>query len=44
MLIALCVLLAASDLKTDDQKSLYAIGYIVGSRNLGPLSLKPDEL
>ncbi len=44
MLIALCLLLAASDLKTDDQKSLYAIGYLVGSRNLGPLSLKPEEL
>ncbi|MFN2548757.1 MAG: FKBP-type peptidyl-prolyl cis-trans isomerase [Myxococcales bacterium] len=44
MLIVLCVLLAASDLKTEDQKSLYAIGYVVGSRNLGPLSLKPDEL
>ena len=44
MLIALCFLIAASDLKTDDQKSLYAIGYLVGSRNLGPLSLKPDEL
>jgi FKBP-type peptidyl-prolyl cis-trans isomerase FkpA len=30
--------------KTDDEKSLYAIGYIVGSRNLGSLSLKPGEL
>lgn len=37
-------LVAAADLKTDDQKSLYAIGYVVGSRNLGPLNLKPDEL
>lgn len=46
MIIALCLLLAApaSDLKTDDQKSLYAIGYVVGSRNLGPLSLKPEEM
>ena len=35
---------AAQTLKTDDEKSLYAIGYIVGSRNLGPLNLKPDEL
>jgi FKBP-type peptidyl-prolyl cis-trans isomerase FkpA len=35
---------AAADLRTDDQKSLYAIGYVVGSRNLGPLNLKPDEL
>jgi FKBP-type peptidyl-prolyl cis-trans isomerase FkpA len=35
---------AAADLKTDDQKSLYAIGYVVGSRNLGPLNLKPEEL
>jgi len=30
--------------KTDDEKSLYAIGYIVGSRNLASLSLKPHEL
>src|SRR5436309_462708 len=42
-------LLAASSIraetpKTDDEKSLYAIGYIVGSRNLGSLSLKPSEL
>src|SRR5438309_9238189 len=44
MLIALLVLLAASDIKTDEQKSLYAIGYVVGSRNLAPLSLKPEEL
>ena len=45
MLIALCLLLAAApELKTEDQKSLYAIGYVVGSRNLGPLSLKPEEL
>jgi FKBP-type peptidyl-prolyl cis-trans isomerase FkpA len=35
---------AAADLKTEDQKSLYAIGYVVGSRNLGPLNLKPEEL
>ena len=48
ILLALCLSLAAatkpSDLKTDDQKSLYAIGFVVGSRNLGPLSLKPEEL
>jgi FKBP-type peptidyl-prolyl cis-trans isomerase FkpA len=43
VLLALALLLAA-DLKTEDQKSLYAIGYIVGSRNLGPLNLKPDEM
>ncbi len=44
-MILLAVLsLLATDLKTEDQKSLYAIGYVVGSRNLGPLSLKPDEL
>jgi FKBP-type peptidyl-prolyl cis-trans isomerase FkpA len=30
--------------KTDDEKSLYSIGYIVGSRNLQQLSLKPNEL
>jgi FKBP-type peptidyl-prolyl cis-trans isomerase FkpA len=35
---------SAQALKTDDEKSLYAIGYIVGSRNLAPLSLKPAEL
>jgi FKBP-type peptidyl-prolyl cis-trans isomerase FkpA len=35
---------AADTLKTDDDKSLYAIGYIVGSRNLGSLNLKPNEL
>src|SRR5207253_4361435 len=44
MLALLLSLIAAADLKTDDQKSLYAIGYVVGSRNLGPLSLKPEEL
>jgi FKBP-type peptidyl-prolyl cis-trans isomerase FkpA len=48
-LIALSALLfsfaaTAQALKTDDEKSLYAIGFIVGSRNLGPLSLKPEEL
>ena len=42
--LVLSLLAAAPDLKTDDQKSLYAIGYVVGSRNLGPLSLKPEEL
>jgi len=35
---------AQTPLKTDDEKSLYAIGYLVGSRNLAPLSLKPNEL
>ena len=30
--------------QTDDEKSLYAIGYLVGSRNLQSLSLKPQEL
>jgi FKBP-type peptidyl-prolyl cis-trans isomerase FkpA len=35
---------SAQALKTDDEKSLYAIGYLVGSRNLQPLSLKPNEL
>ena len=44
--LALAVSLSASAqaLKTDDEKSLYAIGYLVGSRNLAPLSLKPGEL
>jgi FKBP-type peptidyl-prolyl cis-trans isomerase FkpA len=35
---------SAQALKTDDEKSLYAIGYLVGSRNLAPLSLKPNEM
>ena len=43
-LLALVLSLLAADLKTDDQKSLYAIGYVVGSRNLGPLNLKPEEM
>ncbi len=45
LLLALALPLAATaaDLKTDDQKSLYAIGFVVGSRNLGPLNLKPEE-
>jgi FKBP-type peptidyl-prolyl cis-trans isomerase FkpA len=45
---ALAVLLSlsasAQALKSDDEKSLYAIGYLVGSRNLASLSLKPNEL
>ena len=47
ILLALFLSLAAAkapELKTEDQKSLYAIGFVVGSRNLGPLSLKPDEM
>src|SRR5438552_16485813 len=35
---------SAQALKTDDEKSLYAIGFLVGSRNIAPLSLKPSEL
>jgi FKBP-type peptidyl-prolyl cis-trans isomerase FkpA len=35
---------SAQQLKTDDEKSLYAIGYVLGSRNLAPLNLKPNEL
>ncbi len=35
---------AEQALKTDDEKSLYAIGFLVGSRNIAPLSLKPNEL
>jgi FKBP-type peptidyl-prolyl cis-trans isomerase FkpA len=44
--LALLFTLAASaqPLKSDDEKSFYAIGYLMGSRNLGPLSLKPNEL
>ena len=43
MRLALAVSLAfslsasAQALKTDDEKSLYAIGYLVGSRNFAPL-------
>jgi FKBP-type peptidyl-prolyl cis-trans isomerase FkpA len=47
MTYLLCVLLAASataDPKTDDEKSLYVIGYLMGSRNLSVFSLKPEEL
>ena len=45
MTYLVCLLLAvsATDPKTDDEKSLYAIGYMEGKR-LGPLSLKPGEL
>jgi FKBP-type peptidyl-prolyl cis-trans isomerase FkpA len=35
---------AADAYKTDDEKSLYAIGFVVGSRNLEALNLKPAEL
>jgi len=48
MTLLLCALLAANatapDLKTDDDKSLYAIGYLMGSRNLSSLNLKPEEV
>ena len=47
MTYLLCLMLAAgaaADLKTDEEKSLYAIGFLVGSRNLAALSLKPEEL
>src|SRR5207245_3022123 len=49
MRLALAVSLAfslsasAQALKTDDEKSLYAIGYLMGSRNFAPLSLKANE-
>ena len=42
--LALPLAARAAELKTDDQKSLYAIGFVVGSRNLGPLNLKPEEM
>src|SRR2546428_10636582 len=35
---------SAQALKTDDEKSLYAIGYLVGSRSFATMSLKPNEL
>jgi FKBP-type peptidyl-prolyl cis-trans isomerase FkpA len=44
LLLALPLAASAADLKTDEQKSLYAIGFVVGSRNLGPLNLKPEEM
>jgi FKBP-type peptidyl-prolyl cis-trans isomerase FkpA len=44
LLLALPLAAFAADLKTDEQKSLYAIGFVVGSRNLGPLNLKPEEM
>src|SRR5947209_1419244 len=34
----------AQALKTDDEKSLYAIGFVIGSKNLGSFGLKPAEL
>src|ERR1051325_11858995 len=42
----LCALLlaAAGEPKTDDEKSLYAIGYLMGSRNLSSFNLKPEEM
>jgi len=42
LLFSLCA--SAQPLKTDDEKSLYAIGYLVGRGNLASLSLKPNEL
>src|SRR5476651_395390 len=42
LLASLCA--RADTPKTDDEKSLYSIGFIVGSRNLQQLSLKPAEL
>jgi FKBP-type peptidyl-prolyl cis-trans isomerase FkpA len=45
LLAVLCSLSASAQaLKTDDEKSLYAIGYLVGSRNLMSLALKQNEL
>ena len=48
MTLLLCALLAANasspEIKTDDEKSLYAIGYLMGSRNLSSFNLKPDEV
>jgi len=35
---------SAQALKTDDEKTLYAIGYLVGSKNLTPFNLKPHEM
>ena len=46
MTYLVCLLLAvsATDPKTDDEKSLYAIGFLIGSRNLAQFQLKPDEM
>jgi len=48
MTYLLCVLLAAGasapEPKTDDEKSLYAIGFLMGSRNLSSFNLKPEEV
>src|SRR5438309_11879821 len=44
LVAALSLSASAQALKSDDEKSLYTIGYLVGSRNLAPLSLKPNEL
>ena len=48
--LVLCLLLAATSTraaetpKTDDEKSLYTLGFVLGSRQLNKLSLKPHEL
>jgi FKBP-type peptidyl-prolyl cis-trans isomerase FkpA len=42
LLASLCA--RAETPKTEDEKSLYSIGFIVGSRNLQQLNLKPNEL
>jgi FKBP-type peptidyl-prolyl cis-trans isomerase FkpA len=42
LLASLCA--KAETPKTDDEKTLYAIGFLVGGRQLAPLSLKPNEL
>ena len=44
LVLSLSLAAAAQSLKTDDEKSLYALGYLMGSRNLAPLSLKANEL
>jgi FKBP-type peptidyl-prolyl cis-trans isomerase FkpA len=44
LLLSLSLPAAAQQLKTDDEKSFYALGYLMGSRNLQQFSLKPAEL
>jgi FKBP-type peptidyl-prolyl cis-trans isomerase len=48
MTYLLCALLAAAaanpEPKTDDEKSLYAIGFLMGSRNLSAFQLKQEEM
>jgi len=42
--VLVLVPLAASAQKTEDEKNLYAIGYLVGERSVGPMGLSKAEM